>query len=127
MFLETFKFVANIEFVSGSHPFDHDIQTSSNWVADTSGSHLFGLDLQTSLNWIADTSGSPTPHYKKTNQADMKVKDRIVHGSVEYFENPWSQLADGLSLYCCPDSLTCLSLPTITTSSQIARQFVISL
>lgn len=36
----------------------------------------------------------------------MKVKDRIVHGSVEFFENPWSQLADGLSRYRCPDSLT---------------------
>jgi cell division protein FtsB len=40
----------------------------------------------------------------------MKVKDRIVHGLVEYFENPWSQLADGLSRYHCPDWLTCLSL-----------------
>ena len=41
----------------------------------------------------------------------MKVKERIVHGSVEFFKNPWSQLADGLSRHRCPDSLTCLSLP----------------
>jgi hypothetical protein len=41
----------------------------------------------------------------------MKVKERIVHGSVDFFENPWSQLADGLFQHCCTDSLTCLSLP----------------
>ena len=54
----------------------------------------------------------------------MKVKERIVHCSVEFFENPWSQLADGLSQHCCPDSLTCLSLPL---SQLQARSLVNSL
>ena len=54
----------------------------------------------------------------------MKVKERIVHGAVEFFENPWSQLADGLSRNRCPDSLTYLSLPL---SQLQARSLVHSL
>jgi hypothetical protein len=53
----------------------------------------------------------------------MKVKERIVQGSVEFFEDPWSQLADGLSRYRCPDSLTCLSLPL----SQIQARSLVNL
>jgi hypothetical protein len=56
----------------------------------------------------------------------MKVKERIVHGSVEFFENPWSQLADGLSQRYCPDSLTCLFLSLLLSQLQ-ARSLVNSL
>ena len=75
---------------SGSHPFDHEPQTSSNWFTDRSGSHV--PNSQQISN--------------KPNQADIKVKERIVHGSVEFFQDPWSQLADGLSRCRCLDSLT---------------------
>jgi hypothetical protein len=54
----------------------------------------------------------------------MKVKERIVHGSVEFFENPWSQLADGSSRNRCTDSLTCLSSPLLQLQ---ARSLVNSL
>ena len=54
----------------------------------------------------------------------MKVKERIVQGSVKFFEDPWSQLADGLSQSCCPESLTCFPLPL---SQLQARSLVNSL
>jgi len=66
----------------GAHPFDHDHQTSSDWLADTNSS-------------LAPDSQQC---HKKTNQADTKVKERIVRGSVEFFEDPWSQLVDARSL-----------------------------
>lgn len=66
----------------GSHPFDHDPQTSSNWFTDTTGSR----------------APDPQQLSNKLNQADKKVKERIVYGSVEFFEDPWSQLPDARSL-----------------------------
>lgn len=35
------------------------------------------------------------------SQADVRLKERIVRGEVEYFQDPWMQIPDGLFMQFC--------------------------
>ncbi|KDR85377.1 hypothetical protein GALMADRAFT_53578 [Galerina marginata CBS 339.88] len=64
---------------SGAHPFDNEPRSSSNRITRTQGSRkLEGPYVSESYT-----------------QADLKVKEKIIHGEVEYFQDPWLDLRDG--------------------------------
>jgi len=65
---------------SGSHPFDNEPRSSSNWVARTRES--CSQDGFRSLPEMC-------------SQTDLKVKEKIINGCVEYFHDPWIKLPDG--------------------------------
>ncbi len=79
--VETFM-ALNSEVYSGCHPFDYERRASSKW-----GTCSTNLNDSTSHSQQASVQHS---------QADTRLKERIIRAEVDYFEDPWKQLPDGL-------------------------------
>ena len=73
---------------SGCHPFDYERRASSKWVTCSTNNSIIH-------------SQQPSVH---RSQADARLKERIVRAEVDYFEDPWKQLTDGLLV--SPRSMT---------------------
>lgn len=74
--------LVSITNYSGSHPFDNEPRPSSNWIARIKDSHQLESSQQFSESYA---------------QADIRLKEKIVHGEVQYFQDPWRELPDGLN------------------------------
>ena len=89
---------------SGSHPFDYERRPLSYWATIT--------------NQDADEysqQGSANETLENT-----KLKEKIIRGDVEYFQDPWMELPDGLLNIvpsCSPSDQVCC----------LARNLVVSL
>ncbi|KAF4623270.1 hypothetical protein D9613_002141 [Agrocybe pediades] len=93
----------------GSHPFDNEPHASSNWVTCARDSHKQG------------TFASLPDHH---SQADLKVKEKIIHGHVEYYRDPWIALPDARRLV---DSLLiCDPQTRATVHSALASTWILS-
>ncbi|KAF8167724.1 hypothetical protein B0H34DRAFT_792420 [Crassisporium funariophilum] len=68
---------------SGSHPFEHEPQSSSNWISRIKDSRRLDGSSQLSTTY---------------SEADMNLKERIVYGEVEFLQDPWLDLPDARSL-----------------------------
>lgn len=67
---------------SGCHPFDYERRASSQWVT---------------CSTIDNNSIIPSQQPSvRRSQADARLKERIVRAEVDYFEDPWKQLPDGV-------------------------------
>ena len=69
---------------SGSHPFDYDAAFGS------------------SDNWINHVEDSREPESSQFSQkyinGEMRLKERIIHGAVDFATDPWDELPEGMSL-----------------------------
>lgn len=66
---------------SGSHPFDNEPRPSSNWFERIKRTRDEEISQELSQSY---------------SNADIRLKEKIVHGEVIYFHDPWSKLPDGL-------------------------------
>jgi hypothetical protein len=68
------------------------------------GLHPFDNEVRPSSNWISRIKDSQHPDYSQYfsasyEQADFRLKEKIIYGEVEFEKDPWSELPDGSVSY----------------------------
>ncbi|KAF8203038.1 kinase-like protein [Pholiota molesta] len=69
--------------LAGSHPFDNEPRPSSNWISRVKHSHEQNISQELSQSYT---------------DADIRLKEKIVHGEVVYFHDPCNNLPDAKAL-----------------------------
>ena len=65
----------------GSHPFDYERRPLSKWVTIYTDEDPRKYPQQVSVN---------------RSSVNTRLKERIICGEVDYFQDPWMDLSDGL-------------------------------